>query len=81
MAAVISAVASLLTAIALLFSVITNRKNIKQVQNNIDTVNGIPIGGLMERQEGRRIQKIPEHSRTDSEQIYVDNLIEGGRDL
>jgi hypothetical protein len=49
------------------------------VQKQLTTVNGLEIGQLADREEGRRIKEIPEHERTRSEQRYADNLDEGGR--
>jgi hypothetical protein len=77
----IAALASLVTSVALFLSVVGVHRNVKTVKEDLSTVNGISIGGLAERAEGRRISHIPEVARTDAEQIYVDSLEAGGRDL
>jgi len=52
------------------------------VYRQLRTGNGIPVGELAERQEGRRILRdIPKVDRSSSEQGYVDNLRAGGRNL
>ncbi len=50
------------------------------VHDEVATTNGIPVGEMLERQEGRRIQGLPVDDRTPSEQEYVTKLVAGGRD-
>lgn len=50
---------------------------VEQVHEQLDTVNGLAVGELLDRQEGRRIQDIPRADRSDAEQNYVRNLEEG----
>jgi phage shock protein A len=52
---------------------------VEHVQDQLKTVNGLEVGELADRAEGRRISEIPELERTHSEQRYVQNLEEGGR--
>lgn len=53
----------------------------KQVVEEVKTTNGIPIGLMLEREEGRRIEGINPGQRTPSEQEYVNKLKEGGRNM
>lgn len=87
--ALLAAAASLVTAFAVLLSVVVTirgqRKLIEktdQVHAEVKTSNGITMAALADRTEGRRIQsEVPKDDRTASEQGYVDTLHEGGRDM
>lgn len=59
----------------------TNTKVTESIHREVQTSNGITSAELLERQEGRRIEDIPEHDRTASEQEYVDKLVAGGRNM
>lgn len=75
MAADITALASLITAIALAISVVLNRRAIRSVHDEVRTSNGLTLAALADRAEGRRIgQDIDPENRTKSEQHYVDEL-------
>jgi len=58
-----------------------NTQITQDVQLEVATTNGIKLGKMAERVEGRRIEEIPEDKRTPSEQEYVEKLIAGGRNL
>jgi hypothetical protein len=63
-AAVIAALASLVTAIGGYF-----------LAKNVKTSNGLTMAALADRQEGRRIESdVAIHDRTKSETAYVDKL-------
>lgn len=49
------------------------------IARDVRTQNGILLGDLVERTEGRRIiEEVPKADRTSSEQGYVDRLADGG---
>ena len=50
---------------------------VEHVQDQLKTVNGLEVGELLDRSEGRRIQDIPKTERSATEQNYVRNLEEG----
>lgn len=50
------------------------------VREEVQTANGIPMGEMADRAEGRRIAELEPETRTPSEQSYVDRLDAGGRD-
>lgn len=92
----IAACASLITALAvatgLVLTLRGQRRTEAQVANvhaevadvhtEVQTANGITLAALADRAEGRRITvDIPHDQRTTSEQGYVDNLDQGGRNL
>lgn len=52
---------------------------VDHVQQQLTTVNGLEVGELADRQEGRRLSELPEAERTGAEQRYVENLEQGGR--
>lgn len=87
--AVVSAVASLLTAFgvfvfarAMLRQQVSTREVVAEVHKEVKTANGISLAKLVEREEGRRIiADILKEDRSTSEQRYVDELEEGGRNL
>jgi hypothetical protein len=79
---IIGSLASLITAVAVLISVIGVHRKVTEVATEVRTANGITLAALADRGEGRRIeQDVPAGERTSSEQAYVEKLHEGGRDL
>ena len=50
---------------------------VAEVHEQLETVNGLAVGELLDRAEGRRIQDIPKTERSAAEQNYVRNLEEG----
>lgn len=50
---------------------------VAEVHEQLDTVNGLAVGELLDRQEGRRIQDIPKDQRSAAEQNYLRDLEEG----
>ena len=53
-----------------------------KLEEGVNTRNGMTIGKLAERTEGRRIEEdVKVGDQTPSEKRYVDALHEGGRDL
>jgi hypothetical protein len=55
---------------------------VAEVASQVETSNGLTVAALAERREGRRISvDIPIDQRTTSEQEYVDNLEDGGRNV
>jgi hypothetical protein len=44
------------------------------VAHQLETDNGLTVGQFADRTEGRRLRDLPEGSRTDDEQDYVDRL-------
>jgi len=72
--ALITSVASLLTSVAILVSVL-------RIHGEVKTTNGLTMAALADRQEGRRIEDdVAAGDRTSKEQKYVEKLHEGGRD-
>ena len=88
----LAGIGSLITGIGTLGMTVVVWRNVKTsnghtlgelgelVHAEVTTGNGIPLGELADRQEGRRVNTIPEEDRTESEQGYSDRLKEGGRD-
>lgn len=81
-ASLIAAIASLVTGVGLLISSIAvlrgqrqSHEKLDDVAAKVETVNGLTLGTLAERQEGRAIvEHVPETERTPGQQVYVDRL-------
>lgn len=78
LAAIITAIATLVTALALLASTLLNAHRIKTVDTKIDevhtevkTANSLTIAQLADNTETRRIDKIPASRQTKEEKTHL----------
>lgn len=77
-ASIVTAIATLITAVALLVSTLLNGRRIKTVDTKIDevhteikTANGLTLAQLGDAVETRRIDKIPVAKQTSGEKTHV----------
>ena len=75
-AADVTAISSLIVALATLLAVILANRKIGAVHQEVRTSNGLSIGQLADSDEGRRVlETLPNPAdRTASEQAYVEGL-------
>jgi len=69
--AIITAIATLVTALTAFVSVVVNSRRIKDVKNEVKTGNSQTIAQLTDAVETRRIDKIPPKKRTRLEKSHV----------
>lgn len=70
-AALISAIAGLLTAVALLVSVLHNGRGIGQANDQLRTANDLTLGRASDQAETRRVDEMPEEHRTEEERQHL----------
>ena len=75
----LAGLAAVIGAIGTTVAQIRTSGRVKEIHAEVATSNGIPMGEMAERQEGRRIAELPVATRTASEQEYVAKLDAGGR--
>ena len=81
LAQLITTGAVMLSAIATLKGQRTIRASVSDVHDEVRTVNGLTLGNLADRDEGRRVRRdTSPGGRTASERHYVENLTESESD-
>lgn len=71
----ISAIAQLVASVATLLTAVAVLRKVEGVQREVKTLNGLTIGNLADRAEGRRIEAdVAPEDRTIEQARYADNL-------